>query len=139
MDSSLFNQIERYLLELDVLIVARVPTEDVVAIRRSPLEDILEKNLNVLSRKSHRILSGKRIKIPGDWCKGCKANCEFKKPPRWSDKNSNGSLEGYEDFTRQTDIIIEKILIKLQELFGLAEEETTEDATMNTSNASLPP
>jgi hypothetical protein len=64
-DSSLFNQIERYLLELDVLIVVRVPTEDVVAIDSAPLEDILEKNLNILIRKSHQIMSGKRLKIPG--------------------------------------------------------------------------
>lgn len=69
-DSSLFNQIERYLLELDILIVARVPTEDVAAIDSAPLGDILEKNLNILIRKSHRIMSGRRIKIPGDWCRG---------------------------------------------------------------------
>ena len=77
-DSSLFNQIERYLLELDVLIVARVPTEEVEAIDSAPLENILEKNLNILIRKSHRIMSGRRIKIPGDWCKGCNANCEYR-------------------------------------------------------------
>jgi hypothetical protein len=84
-------------------------------------------------------MSGKRIKIPGDWCKGCNANCEFKKPSRWSDKSHNGSLDGYEDFTRQTDTIIEKVLIILQRLFEFAEDEATEDASINKSEANQPP
>lgn len=138
-DSSLFNQIERYLSELDVLIVVRVSTEDVVAIESAPLRDILAKNLDILTRKSHRIMSGKRIRIPGDWCKGCSASCEFKKPARWSGKGRNASLDGYEDFARQTETIIEKILMILHRLFELEESETIDDALINESEADRPP
>ena len=137
-DSSLFNQIERYLLELDVLIVVRVPTNDVVAIDGARLGDVLENNLNILMRKSSCIMSGKRIKIPGDWCKGCRASCEFKKPARWGDKSRMASLDGFEDFARQIDTI-EKILIILQGLFEVAEQETTNDGSANQSEADQPP
>jgi hypothetical protein len=75
-----FNQIERYLIDVDVLIRIRVPTEDVVVLYNTFIKDKLIKDLTKLTRKADEIISDKLIIVPGDWCKGCNAICPYMKP-----------------------------------------------------------
>lgn len=109
-----FSQIERYLVDVDVLIRIRVPTEDVVVIYNTFIKDVLIKDLTRLTRKADEIISDKRIIVPGDWCKGCNAICPYMKPR--ADNSHNASFKGHEDVVKHVDVVIEKTLAELKKL-----------------------
>lgn len=105
--SNHFNQIERYLFDVDVLIIIRVPAEDVVVIYNTFIKDDLIKGMARLTRKAYEIMSNKPIIIPGDWCKGCNAICPYMKPS--VDNSHNASFKDYEDVIKHVEVIIGKL------------------------------
>jgi hypothetical protein len=119
---SLF-QIERYLFESDIVVVIRVPTQDVAVINSQLIKRSLTKTAASLSRKIGFILRGEQIKIQGEWCEGCPiADCDFRKPSRWKYGNSQvAHINDVEQFLNDVDVIIDKTLEILQD-FRLAED-----------------
>jgi replication factor A1 len=109
-----FFQIERYLIDVDVLIRIRVPTEDVVVIYNTFIKDVLIKDLKRLTLKADEIISDKRIIVPGDWCKGCNAICPYRKPRE--NNSHNASFKDHEDVIKHVDVVIEKTLAELKKL-----------------------
>jgi hypothetical protein len=112
-NSGLFNQIQRYLTGVDLLLIVRIPSNDVVPIDTTMIKDNLVNEVNLLARKAESVLAGDITKVSGDWCKECTADCEFKKRPI-SRKKRYASFEGYEDFVRNVDEIIAKTIAILQ-------------------------
>lgn len=111
-------QIERYLPECDILIFVRIPTQEVTLIERETLEISLKVNMSRLNRKISRLTNGELIKVQGDWCKGCSADCVYKLPPRWSGQNK-ASLENFETFMQSIDTVISKLLGCLEKELGV--------------------
>jgi hypothetical protein len=57
-------------------------------------------------------MASKIIKISGEWCKGCNANCELKQPRQHN--NHHGSFNDYEELFKHVDKVIEKTLFILE-------------------------
>jgi hypothetical protein len=113
-NSGLFNQIQRYLTGVDLLLIVRIPSNDVVPIDAAMIRDILVNEVNLLARKAESVLAGDITKVSGEWCKGCTAeDCEFRKKPI-SSKKRYASFEGYENFVRNVDEVIAKTIAVLQ-------------------------
>jgi hypothetical protein len=114
-------QLERYLVECDLLIVIRVPFVQVDVIETSTIETALVKNLSLLSRKIQRISSDSDtniLKVEGEWCYSCPVfNCEFQKPMKYGNNNHIASLNDYDNFIINSDAVIEKTLFKLEDIF----------------------
>lgn len=113
-------QLERYLVECDLLIVIRVPYEQVDIINTLTLENTLINNLSLLSRKIQRIRSdNNNLRVEGEWCKGCPVNCEFKKPMMNGNNSKHiASLNDYDNFINNTEAVIMKVLSKLEDIFA---------------------
>ena len=107
----LLRQIERYLADIDVLIMVRVPTQDVVPIHRNIIINELIEDISLLKRKADKILSNSVKKVPGDWCRECNADCEFKKSPKWNSPSPKGSFEGFEEDLKNINMVIAKLII----------------------------
>ena len=52
-------------------------------------------------------------KVPGDWCRECNADCEFKKTPKW-DSNPIGSFESFEKDLKNVNMVIAKLIILIE-------------------------
>ena len=89
-NSKIFCQIERYLVDADVLLMVRVPTQDVVSIHNDRIINELIEDISLLRRKTDKILANSVKKVPGDWCRECNADCEFKKSPKWNSSSPRG-------------------------------------------------
>ena len=111
-DASMLFQIERYLLDCDVLIFVRIPTEEVTLIRREPLKSSLTENASSLHRKILSLINGHRDKVQGDWCNECNVECSLRKPTKWNNV-SKPTLNDFEEFMKNIDIVIAKIIILL--------------------------
>ncbi len=114
-NSKFFCQIERYLTDTDVLLMIRVPTQDVVAIYSDRIMNELIEDLSLLRRKADKILSNSVKKVPGEWCRECNADCEFKKYPKWNSSHK-GSFKGYEELLKDVNIVITKLIIILEQI-----------------------
>ena len=114
-DSKIFCQIERYLTDTDVLIMVRVPTQDVVPIHKNIIINELIEDISLLKRKADKILSNSVIKVPGDWCRECNADCEFKQSPKW-DSSPTGSFEGFEGDLKNANMVIAKVIILIKQI-----------------------
>jgi hypothetical protein len=71
------KQLVRYLLECDALILVRLKTSHVIALRSSDLEQFLCEDIRDLLRKMRRILENRPILVRGNSCSGCLARCRF--------------------------------------------------------------
>ena len=60
-------------------------------------------------------------KIQGEWCYGCHADCEFKKPSRWGNNNHVASLGDLKEFIKNVNIVTQKTIAKLQEQLNAQE------------------
>jgi hypothetical protein len=109
-------QIERYLYELDVLLVVRVPTRDVVKISQKDISEELNKNVLLLTEKIQQINTYGLIKVEGEWCRGCTAPCQNKKPGYTG--KPNASMANYADFIKNVNIVVEKVMQELELEFG---------------------
>lgn len=108
-DAKMLYQIERYLPECDILLFVRIPTEEVTLIYRDSVETNLKKSILLLNRKISRITNGEMIKVQGDWCRGCTADCTYTKESRWSGEYK-ASLEKFEEFMNNIENVITKTL-----------------------------
>jgi hypothetical protein len=124
-DTKNIYQLERYLVECDLLIVIRVPYVQVDIIETSTTETALIKNLSLLSRKIQRINpANNNLKVEGEWCKNCPVECEFKRPMmNGNNSNHTASLNDYDNFIINTDAVIEKTLSKLEDIFNNGTQE----------------
>ena len=113
-DSKTFFQIERYLADTDVLIMVRVPTQDVVPIHSDRTMNETIEDLSLLKRKAGKILSNSVIKVPGDWCRECNVECEFNKFPK-RDSNPIGSFETFESDFKNVNMVIAKVIILIKQ------------------------
>ena len=114
-NSKIFCQIERYLVDADVLLMVRVPTQDVVPIHSDRITNELIEDLSLLRRKADKILSNSVKKVPGDWCRECHADCEFKKSPKWDSSSPKGSFEGFEEDLKNVNMVIAKLIILIEQ------------------------
>ena len=105
----MLHQIERYLPDCDALIFVRILTEEVTLIEREPIESNLIQSMSRTNRKIRRLTNGDLIKVQGDWCKGCNAECDYKQPSRWNGEYK-ASLENYPEFMKNIENVIPKIL-----------------------------
>jgi hypothetical protein len=62
-----------------------------------------------LNRKISRITNGELIKVQGDWCRGCTADCNYKKDSRWRG-DTKASLENFGAFIQNIENVISKTL-----------------------------
>jgi hypothetical protein len=109
-------QIERYLYELDVLLVVRVPTRDVVKISQKDIAEELNTNILSLTDKIQQINTYSLIKVEGEWCRGCTALCQYKKPGYTG--KPNASMADYAEFIKNVNIVVEKVIHELELEFG---------------------
>lgn len=107
-------QIERYLPDCDVLLFVRIPTEEVTLIERKSIEPVLAESLSRLNRKVSRITNGQLVKVQGEWCRGCTADCGYKKDSRWT-KDYKASLGNFETFLQNIENVIRKTLDILED------------------------
>lgn len=109
-------QIERYLYELDVLLVVRVPTRDVVKISQKDIAQELNTNILLLTEKIQQINTYGLIKVEGEWCRGCTALCQNKKPGYTG--KPNATMADYSEFIKNVNIVVEKVIHELELEFG---------------------
>jgi len=109
-------QIERYLHQLDILFVVRVPTQEVTKIPQKDIAQELHKNNLSLIEKIRQIKTQGLIKVKGEWCRGCTAECQHKKPGRVS--KPIASLADYAQFIRNVNIVEQKLIHQLELEFG---------------------
>jgi hypothetical protein len=105
-------QIERYLYESYVLIVVRVPTRDVVPIHQTNIADELIAGINSTIKKIDLLNENNLLKVQGEWCKGCTANCEFSKKVS---KNSHIARLEFEEFFKNVSIVTDETIRVLKE------------------------
>jgi hypothetical protein len=121
--SKIYCRIERYLVDTDVLLMVRVPYQDVVPIHSERIGNELIEDLSLLKRKANKILSNSIKKVPGDWCRECNADCEFKKSPKW-DSSPKGSFEGFEEDLKNVNMVIAKVIILIEETLEKFQKST---------------
>ena len=95
--------------------MVRVPTQDVVSIHNDRIINELIEDISLLKRKADKILANSVKKVPGDWCRECNADCEFKKYPKWNSSIPNGSFEGFEEDIKNINMVIAKLIILIEE------------------------
>jgi hypothetical protein len=110
-------QIERYLYESYLLIVVRVPTRDVVPIHQPNIASELIKGINSTIDKIDLLNGNNLSKVQGEWCKGCTANCEFKKPI--SNNRHVARLEFEEFFKNVNAVTQETIRVIKEEMYKI--------------------
>ena len=114
-------QIERYLYESYLLLVVRVPTRDIVPIHQANIASELIEGITSMIQKIELLSDSSSLKVQGDWCNGCTANCEFKKKER----NHAAKLEFEEFFknvkavTQETVRVIGEEMNKIRDSFGV--------------------
>lgn len=109
-------QIERYLCQLDILIVVRVPTREVTKISQKDItQELINNNFSTI-QKIRQIEEQGLIKVRGEWCTGCTAQCQHKKAAHVS--KSNASLVDYPEFLKNVDVVTEKVISQLEFEYG---------------------
>lgn len=109
-------QIERYLCQLDILIVVRVPTQEVTKISQKDITQELTNNNFSTIQKIRQIKEQGLIKVKGEWCRGCTAQCQHKEAGHIT--KTNGSLRDYSEFIKNVNIVTEKVIRQLELEFG---------------------
>lgn len=105
-------QIERYTYESYLLIVVRVPTRDVVPIHQANIANELVAGINSTIEKIDLLNDNNMLKVQGEWCKGCTASCEFRKPI--SNNNHVAKLE-FEEFFKNVISVTDETIRVIQE------------------------
>ncbi|MDQ4101628.1 MAG: hypothetical protein M3115_05530, partial [Thermoproteota archaeon] len=105
-------QIERYLCQLDVLIVVRVPTQEVTKISQKDITQELIDNNFATVQKIRQIKEQGLIKVKGEWCTGCTALCQHRRTGHIT--KSNPTLRDYPEFIKNVNIVTEKVIQQLE-------------------------
>jgi hypothetical protein len=109
-------QIERYLCQLDILIVVRVPTQEVTRISQKDItHELINNNFSTI-QKIRQIKEQGLIKVKGEWCRGCTAQCQHKVAGHIS--KPNASLSDYPGFLKNVSIVTNKVIRQLEIEFG---------------------
>jgi hypothetical protein len=109
-------QIERYLCQLDILIVVRVPTQEVTKISQKDItQELINSNFSTI-QKIQQIKEQGLIKVKGEWCTGCTALCQHKRAGHIT--KSNPSLQDYPQFLKNVNTVTEKVIQLLELEFG---------------------
>ena len=109
-------QIERYLCQLDILIVVRVPTQEVTKISQNDIaKELIHNNFSTI-QKIRQIKDQGLIKVKGEWCRGCTALCQHKEAGYTT--KTNGSLRDYPEFIKNVNTVTEKVVQQLELEFG---------------------
>jgi hypothetical protein len=109
-------QIERYLCQLDILIVVRVPTQEVTKISQKDItQELINNNFSTI-QKIRQIKEQGLIKVKGEWCRGCTAQCQHKRAGHIT--KTNGSLRDYSEFIKNVNTVTEKVIRQLELEFG---------------------
>jgi hypothetical protein len=109
-------QIERYLCQLDVLIVVRVPTQEVTKISQKDItQELINNNFSTI-QKIRQIKEQGLIKVKGEWCTGCTALCQHKRAGHIT--KSSPSLQDYPEFLKNVNMVTEKVIHQLEVEFG---------------------
>jgi replication factor A1 len=111
-----FFQVDRYLIDVDVLIRIRIPTEDVAVICNTFIREMQIRNLERLIAKADEIMADKPIIVPGEWCIGCSAICDHMNPQNQNNNSNSVSFKDHEDTIRHIDVVIEKTIAELKKL-----------------------
>jgi replication factor A1 len=121
-----FFQLDRYLLNADVLIKIRVPTEDVAVIHSTLVKDEMMGDIKSSIHKADEILVDKPAVVPGPWCVGCNATCDYIKEKSEDNDSTNASFRSYEDSKKHVKVIIKKTIVELNKIRNqiLSENET---------------
>lgn len=93
-----------------------MPTQEVTKIPQKDIVEELNKNILLLTEKTPQIRIQRLIKVKGEWCKGCTAQCQHKK--RGHTIKSNASLLDYPEFLKNVNIVTEKVIRQLELEFG---------------------
>jgi hypothetical protein len=105
-------QIERYLYESYLLIVVRVPTRDVVPIHQAHIASELMTGIRSAIEKIDLLNNNDLVKVQGEWCRGCTADCEFKKQS--SNNNHVARLE-FEEFFKNVNAVTHQTIDVIKE------------------------
>jgi hypothetical protein len=109
-------QIERYLCQLDILIVVRVPTQEVTKISQKDItQELINNNFSTI-QKIRQIKEQGLIKVKGEWCTGCTALCQHKRAGHIT--KSSPSLQDYPEFLKNVNMVTEKVIHQLEVEFG---------------------
>jgi hypothetical protein len=109
-------QIERYLCQLDILIVVRVPTQEVTKISQNDIINELTNNNISIIKKIQQINEHGLIKVRGEWCTGCTALCQHKRAGNFT--KPKASLRDYAEFLKNVNVVTEKVIRLLEFEFG---------------------
>jgi hypothetical protein len=109
-------QIERYLCQLDILMVVRVPTQEVTKIAQKDITQELINNNSSTIQKIRQIKEQGLIKVKGEWCRGCTAQCQHKEAGYIT--KPIASLDDYPEFLKNVNIVIDKVIRQLEFEFG---------------------
>jgi hypothetical protein len=105
-------QIERYLYESYLLIVVRIPTRDVVPIHQANITAELITGITSTIEKINLLVDNPMLKVQGDWCKGCTANCEFRK--QTTEYTHVAKLE-FEEFFKNVNAVTHETIRVIEE------------------------
>jgi len=89
------NQIIRYLVNCDSLVLLRVPSEDAIILRRREFLPVIERTLTLLQEKLKCMLEhlDNPSVIPGRYCATCGAECDYASKVSRNYKNNYANLE----------------------------------------------
>jgi hypothetical protein len=83
-----------------------------VRISQKDIVEELNKNIFLLIEKIHQINTQDPIRVQGEWCRGCTALCQYKKPG-YAGK-SNAAMSDYSQFIKNVSVVVEKVIHELE-------------------------
>jgi predicted nucleic acid-binding Zn-ribbon protein len=93
-----------------------VPTQEVTKISQKDItQELINNNFSTI-QKIRQIKEQGLIKVKGEWCRGCTAQCQHKEAGHIT--KTNGSLRDYSDFIKNVNIVAEKVIRQLELEFG---------------------
>lgn len=73
-------QLFRYLLDSDAVVVCMAGRGSALTLTKRDAKPIIEHLLNTVVGKLRQLINGDETRIPGPWCQGCLAECDYAKP-----------------------------------------------------------
>jgi len=74
------SQLFRYLLDSDAVVVCMAGRGSALTLTKRDAKPIIEYLLNIVVGKLRQLIDGDETRIPGPWCQGCLAECDYAKP-----------------------------------------------------------
>jgi hypothetical protein len=94
-----------------------VPTQEVTKISQKDItQELIDNNFSTI-QKIRQIKEQGLIKVKGEWCRGCTAQCQYKEVGQIT--KPNASLHDYSEFLKNVNIVIDKVICQLEFEFGM--------------------